>query len=281
MNRRRFTALLLAAAAAGCGEIPQPFRHAGAPPPLTRPKLPRGLTVRPVEGLPDAPGLAEALVKALEIHEVPAVVRAGPAFGHVVEAEAAEPDGRPGLLWTLRAPDGQTAPIRFQPLPAPAGLDAAAIQREADATARALAERLTDPDLAPRPGATAAAAEETRPSVAVRPFAGLPGDGDHALTRATRQALDRGGFRVRDADADADYVVEGRVSVIPGLPGEETVAVSWTVRDKAGGELATIDQDGVVPRGRLDSPWGSLARDIAEGGAAGVREVVRAARDKH
>ncbi len=280
MNRRHFAVLLLSAAAAGCGEIPQPFRHAGAPPPLTRPKLPRGLTVRPVEGLPDGPGLSDALVKALEIHEVPAVVRAGPAFGHVVEAEAGERNGRPGLLWTLRAPDGETVPIRFQPLPAAAtaGLGAAAIRREADATAQALAQRLTDPDLAPRPGAPAGAGEDTRPSVAVRPFAGLPGDGDPTLTRATRQALDRGGFRVRDADAD--YVVEGTVSVIPGLPGEETVAVSWMVRDKTGRELATIDQEGVVPRGRLDSPWGSLARDIAEGGAAGVREVVRAARDK-
>lgn len=277
MNRRRFGLLLLAASVTGCGEIPQPFRHAGPPPPLTRPKLARGLTVRPIDGLPDGTALAEALIKALEVHEVPAVVRAGPAFGHVVEAEAGERGGQRGLTWLLRAPGGDAAPIRFQPLPptAWAGLGPAAVKREADATAQALAARLTDPDLSPRGNATPAA---VRPSVTVKPFKGLPGDGDAMLARATRQALDRAGMDVRDQGGD--YGVEARLSVIPGLPGEETVVVSWTVRDKAGAELATIDQEGVVPRGRLESPWGALARDIAEGGAAGVREVVKAASER-
>ncbi|MEW5727821.1 MAG: hypothetical protein AB1918_08355 [Pseudomonadota bacterium] len=278
MNRRRFGTLLLAAAAAGCGEIPQPFRHAGPPPPLTRPKLARGLTVRPIDGLPDGTALSEALIKALEVHEVPAVVRGGPAFGHVVEAEPGERGGQRGLIWVLRSPGGEAEPLRFQPLPptAWAGLGPAAVKREADATAQALAVRLTDPDLSP-PGTNAVPAA-SRPSVTVKPFKGLPGDGDAMLARATRQALDRAGLVVRDQGGD--YSVEARLSVIPGLPGEETVVVSWTVRDKADAELATIDQEGVVPRGRLESPWGTLARDIAEGGAAGVREVVKAASER-
>lgn len=272
---RVFAVVLLAAGVAACGEIPQPFRHDGAPPPLTRPKLARGLTVRPVETLPDGVAMAEALVKALEVYEVPAVVRAGPAFGHVVETETGEQGGRRGLLWRMNAPDGDSAAIRFQPLPATAwaGLDPTTMRREAETVAAALAAKLTDPDAAPARDATI-----KRIRVTVTPFKGLPGDGDSALTRAARQALERGGLLVRDGDGD--YMVEGKVGVIPGAPGEETVAIAWTVRDKAGAELATIDQEGAVPRGRLMAPWGSLARDVAEGGAAGVLEVIRTARNK-
>jgi hypothetical protein len=72
-------------------------------------------------------------------------------------------------------------------------------------------------------------------------------------------------------------MVEGKVTVAPGLPGEDTVTVAWVVKRADGGaELGNIGQSGGVPRGRLSQPWGTLARAIAEGGAAGVVQVVLA-----
>jgi hypothetical protein len=264
--RRRLIAVLAALAVAACGEIPQPFRHDGAPPPLTRPKMARGLTIRPAE-LPDGDRLAAAVAKALEVHDIPATVRSGPAFGHIVEAAAGERDGARGLQWRLIAPGEQPEDIRFQRVTTGPGDTAV----EAAATAAALARRLEDPDSAPPKGAPPV----KRTSVRVVPFRDLPGDGDRALLRATRDALERGGLVV--ASDGGDYMVEGQIMVIPGLPGEDTVAMNWIVRTPDGKEFARVTQEGVVPRGRLGSPWGSLARDIAEGGAIGIRDVIRTA----
>jgi hypothetical protein len=111
--------------------------------------------------------------------------------------------------------------------------------------------------------------------VTMAPLHGLPGDGDKTLTAALKRALERSGLVVKDEGAA--YMVEGKVTVAPGLPGEDTVTVAWILkRVEDGTQLANIGQSGAVPRGRLAGPWGSLARDIAEGGAAGLMEVIRA-----
>lgn len=263
--RRLALPVVMAAALAGCGELPQPFRHEGAPPTLARPKMTRGLTVRPVAGM--EPDMAAALVKALENHEVPATTSGGPAFGHVVEAVAA-PGG--GLQWLLIPPGGEPVAVHAHPRPT----DPRALRRAVEDTAAALSHRLTDPDAAPPPGQAA----PKRPSIRMVPVKGLPGDGDRALTHATRRALERTGFVL--AEDGADYVIEAHTAVTPAQPGEETLIVTWVVRTGAGKELAAIDQEGAVPKGRLAQPWGALARDIAEGGAAGIIEVVAAAARK-
>lgn len=269
-----------AAALAACGEIPQPFRHDDEVPRLARPKMMRAVTVRPPS--PDAKGkaLAEALARAFEDQEVPAVVGDGSAFGHVVEGSLSDDGQVIDVRWTLKAPDGTKAASAVQTVRRAtlAQNNSVLMKRNASAAALTLAAPLADPDGLPIQAPQPMAAADTRPKVAVVPLRGLPGDGDKALTEAIRRALGRGGVLVKDDGAD--YMVEGRVTIAPGLPGEETVAVAWTVRrasDKA--ELGSVAQDGSVPRGRLSQSWGSLARDIAEGGAAGVIQVVLADRD--
>ncbi|MGE5546090.1 MAG: hypothetical protein ACM33T_04265 [Solirubrobacterales bacterium] len=263
--------LMLALALAACGELPQPFRHEGPLPPLARPKFGRGVTIRPSEGVPDAAARADALVKALELLEIPATVRSGPSFGHVVDAEPAEESGVPGLRWTLRAPDGQASAIAFQRVSPTAGASRDALKRQAGELAAALARHFDDPDAQAPHGAPA----PRRAGVRLVPFATLPGDGNRSLTRATREALERSGVLV--VEEGGDYIVEGRVTILPGAPGEENLVLAWTVKGGDGQEIATVDQQGAVRKGQLSGAWGPLARDIAEGGAAGVLEVVREA----
>ena len=269
---------LAAAATAACGDIPQPFRHDHDVPRLARPKMTRGVTVRPPSADAEGAALAEALVRALEDQEVPALVHDGPAFGHVVDGSLSDGGRSIDVRWTLKAPDGTETASAVHSVPR-ATLDQnnpVLMKRAAVGAAQALAAPLADPDGLPvRAPQQPAAAADSRPKVAVVPLRGLPGDGDKALTEAIRRALGRGGVLVKDDGAD--YMVEGKVTITPGLPGEETVGVAWTVRrasDKA--ELGSIAQDGSVPRGRLSQSWGSMARDIAEGGAAGVIQVVLA-----
>lgn len=274
-------AAVLALAVAGlglaaCGDIPQPFRHDDdGVPRLARPKMTRGVTVRPPDDSAEARALAESLVRALEDQEVPALVHAGPAFGHVIDGHL-QGDGKTVTVrWTLKAPDGAEAATATHAV-ARSLLEPAnplLLKRAAAKPATALAAPLADPDAMPGQP-TKAAAPDTRPTVTVAPLRGLPGDGDRSLTEAIKRALGRGGLLVKDAGAD--YMVEGKVTVAPGLPGEDTVTVAWIVKKGSGAELGRIAQDGGVPRGRLAQPWGSMARDIAEGGAAGVVEVVLA-----
>jgi hypothetical protein len=254
---------------AGCGEIPQPFRHEGPPSSLARPKLGRGVTVRPVDGLPM---LSEALVKSLEEREIPATVTAAPSFGHVVEAEAIPG----GLAWSLKAPDGEeiTAFRQVMPPSAWSSPDRARLKRSADEVVAVLAAKLADPDAQPRRDAPTA--ELARPKIRIDPMAGLPGDGDKALTGALARALEAAGMEV--VSKGAAYVLRGVVTVGKAKSGDDLLAVSWQLRRAVGGTLmASIDQEGEVPKGRLSQPWGGLARDVAEGGAAGIIQIIRTA----
>lgn len=271
--------VLVAALTAACGDIPQPFRHDDeGVPRLARPKMTRGVTIRPPEPTPEGRAQAEALVRALEEQEVPALVSDSQAFGYVIEGEMRDGAKGPVVRWTLKAPDGTETASADQPaLAPPPGREGPILMKRAALPAAAiLARPLDDPDALPTYAAPQPAAEDKRPTASILPLRGLPGDGDKSLTEALKRALGRAGLRVKDGGAD--YVVEGRISVTPGRPGEDVVGVIWIVRsgDAGNPELGRINQDGAVPRGRLSQGWGTMARDIAEGGAAGVAQVVLA-----
>jgi hypothetical protein len=267
--RWHWPVLLLAAAVAACGDIPQPFRHDGPPPTLARPKMGRGLTIRPILAFPD---MAETMVKALEAKEVPATVNPNAAFGHVLTAEQVDNS----LAWALTAADGSIVTTFTQPVPRAVwqSPDPQRLKLLATEAAGILSARLTDPDAQPRRDASAV--EATRPKVRIEPIAGLPGDGDKALVQALRLALEAAGLDI--VPAGGAYVVRGLASVSPAKSGDDLLSVAWQIRRAVdGGQMASINQEGEVPRGRLKGPWGGLARDIAEGGAAGIISVVRAA----
>lgn len=249
---------------AACETIPRPFKPDpanGGHSALTRPKLSRGVALRVADTLPGGQALAEAAIAAFENNEVPLTLRHGPGFGRVIEVH---PD-QAVILWRLTDADGSEMGRLSTSATLPAKIAAA------QATARFL-PLLDDPDAKPQ-----LAVAELPPPLTTRlaPISGLPGDGDQSLTRALMKALEIRGITLSE---DAPTTVVGTVTIAQMGAVEDLVTVSWQVKrgDSFGPQLARVDQGGSVPRDRLKLPWGSLARDIAEGGAQSIAEVLRA-----
>ncbi|MBI5165539.1 MAG: hypothetical protein HY985_16750 [Magnetospirillum sp.] len=247
--------------------LPQPFRHdEGAAEDLARPRTGRAVAVPAVAGSPHGRAAAEAMVKALVARDIPATGREDLLAPLVLQGAVEEG----GIRWTLRGGEGEVG--HLQPI-SPTGLlrgDPTALRIAAETAAAALAPAFADPHA----GQVAAAAPRPRATIRLTDPAGLPGDGDKALPRAMRTALERAGVVVRDTDVE--HHLEARVTVSPGRPGEELLTVVWVLKRADGRQLAAIDQQGAVPKGRLDGPWGSLAGDIAAGGADGVLQALSA-----
>lgn len=266
---------VLVSLVAGCGDIPQPFRHDGEPSLLARPKMTRGVAIRPPAEGDEGEMIAQSLVQAFEQQDIPALVQTGQAFGYQVEGQAEDRGSVLDVTWVLKGPDGTAAATSRQVVPKAllVAADAKSLKRTADASALALSLPLADPDA--QPVAQPRSDADSRPQVRITPLRGLPGDGDRALFEAMRTALIRNHLKI--ADDGATYVIEGRVTVAPGSANEDMVTVAWVLkRSEDGKEVANIAQSGAVPKGRLNQSWGSLARDIAEGGASGIEQGIRA-----
>ena len=258
---------------AACGDLPQPFRHEGLNVAVAPPG-PRGVVVRPPDDSPAAAALVKAIVKRLSDQDIPASTRSAASGSWVLAAETETTIAAKTLRWRLVPPDGE-APLAFtQTLPSAVWDKAgpATIDRMADEVLAKYAATLHGETEAQ---SITAAAPPPIPVIRLEPLAGLPGDGDSALPKALGHALQRLGMKL--GGKEADLVVQGRVSLVPGRPGEEVLDVAWVVTDsKTGEELGKAAQQGALPKGRLSGPWGALAGDIAAGGADGIAEIIAA-----
>ncbi len=259
--------LLLAA----CGDIPQPFRHEGTNLALA-PAAARGVEVRPLDESPRSAQLAAAIVRRLLEEEIPASTRAVVPGAWVLSARAEPAAGATVLTWTLARSGGEALGGLEQKVPA--GPWARATPKTIDLIAAEVVDKLTGPLHGDGPKT---AAGVVAPVIRLLPLTGLPGDGDTALATAMRTMLKRDGLTVVDGEAPADFLLRGQVTLSPGRPGEEMLAVAWTVTSRSGEDLGTSSQQGPVPKGRLAGPWGSLASDIAAGATDGIGQILRAA----
>lgn len=265
-------ALLLA----GCGDLPQPFRHDGSPeaPP---PQAARAVVVVAPAGPGPGPALAAAIVRALLEAEIPASTRPLPGdSAWTLAAESETRDGTVRLHWRLSR--GDRPPFALtRSLPAAAW--AAATPTLTDGLAAELVAALLPAldETPPLPPAPAAAPAPARPRLRLIPPAGLPGDGNAALAAAMRRHLGNSGLELVEPDAPADLVLRVQ-SVVTPQPGGDRLALVWRITDARDAELGQASQQGEVPHGRLDRPWGTLADDIAAGGVEGVLGVLRGSR---
>lgn len=269
--RMRFPAVPLLAGLllTACGDIPQPFRHEG-PNLAVAPNAARGVMVRVLDDSPRAAQLADAITRHLLAAEIPASTRPVVAGAWVLGGTVDSVDGAALLRWSLTRPPADEA-LGGVEQKVPAAAWARATPRTIDLIAAEVVDKLMGPL---HGDASVSAAEPAGPAIRLLPLAGLPGDGDAALAAAMRTMLKRGGLTV--VDGEADFQLRGQVTVTPGRSGEEVLAVAWTVV-RGSEELGASTQQGSVPKGRLAGAWGSLAADIAGGGAEGVVEIVRTA----
>jgi hypothetical protein len=126
---------------------------------------------------------------------------------------------------------------------------------------------------------SAATPARTANRLSIRWVDGAPGDGDVAMARAMRAVLDRRRVALNDdtagGAASGNYVLVGRASVTDGRPGQQEVAIDWTLRRADGADLATVSQRNALTKGRLDGPWGEVAMTAAEASADALIEILR------
>ncbi len=252
---RKLLALLAVALLAACGELPHPFEHdPGAEPILATPTAMAPVTVA---AMPDQPGLAEAVVKALGDQDIPASVAEGGDRFLTLTGQAKS--GR--VLWTLSSPDGKKIGESVQVLPRQAG----AFEPLAAATAEAVGAMLRIDDL----GGTDLAA---RPRVMVDAVTATGGLDGALLKRALIMALQQRGIAV--VSDKAKLHVTGGVRISLGMGGRDLVEVSWAVIDDEGKELGRVNQSNNVYHDELVSLGTRMTHQIAEGGAEGVAQLV-------
>ena len=229
------------------------------------------VAVKPIDDSPEALALANAMVESLGDHDIPASVGDGlPGSAHVL-AEQSETKGKILVVWTWVPADGAEPTHSRAVIPKPVWeqRSAWAMKTYVDPAAAALIGL---------PAASEPKGARNRPKASIQPLSGLPGDGDHALTRALRAALERQGVVM--TAKNPDYTILGKVEITPGRPGEDMLAVVWTIKRADGRQLGTVEQKGPVAKGVLAGPWGSLARDVGEGGASGVVQAIDADRSQ-
>ena len=129
------------------------------------------------------------------------------------------------------------------------------------------------------PDKTEAAAAKTedngRTRIVIRPVSGAPGDGAKSLANAIALVLKRQDLTVlEDANAKADVIVDGEVTVKPVKSDKQHVKIVWRVRRGDGAEVGTVGQENDVPNGMLDGPWGDVAYSVAIAGADGLMQVI-------
>lgn len=273
----RFSLLIALAVLAACQPVPKPFSHGSAPPnDLLKLADAQGIKVLPVTDSKGKPmtHVTGKMVLALHEQNIPATYGGNSRSSYLLQGKLSTPPAAPAVIWTLQTQQGDEIGKVVQPL-----------RNGAEIAAEYVAggpTKLATPAPFERSAAALAALiqddppnESILPPLHVGAVTGAPGDGNSRLRAAMEQLLPRTGLESAPrADADS-LVITGSVTVDPAQGGEQSVKISWTVRDPYGVEVGTISQARPVAAGSLDSNWGLVANEAALAGAAGIAEMVR------
>jgi len=242
----RLIVLCLAAVLlAACGDLPRPFQHEGNDEPLAAPRAAQPITVLEVPG---RPGLANALVAALEKEDIVATRQTGGDNFLTLEAQSG-PGG--GQNWRLTNQKGESMGSFSESAP--------------EKVAAKVAEFLRGDDL----GATDLAA---RPRVAIDQVSVTGSLDADLLKRALIAALEQQGIAV--VSENAQLRVSGQVRITQGLAGHDLVEITWTAVDAKGVEVGKVNQGSPVMRDDLLSKAQAMTHQIAAGGAEGIKQLL-------
>jgi hypothetical protein len=299
--------LAIVVTVSACQPLPHPFADDRPPASLLRVRDSAGISIAPIEGGPPAAAskLGAAVASALVKHDIPASDRTTNLTSYLLygRLEAQRPrSGQETVAahWQLQDASGRLVGERTTRLEAPVktwetGADAV-IARLAEASAAEIAPLLADEPppgaeavaglaeapggkaeaVAPRAEAAAAKTNEAgRTRIAIRPLSGAPGDGAKSLANAIATVLKRQDLTVIDnANAKADVILDGQVTVATVKPDKQHVKIVWHVRRADGVEVGTVGQENDVPKGMLDGAWGDVAYSVAIAGADGLMQVI-------
>lgn len=281
MKSLRFLLLLLAVLPAACGDLPEPFR--GNPGATARvlalPPTPRLAVPTPRNALLSddaATSFANALATALQTQEVPAVPGAAQQGDWRLDISATLHGDSVTPIYKVLDPtgkdrgesDGKPVTSADWANAVPATLSSTAIQAAPNIASLLTAIQASIQHADPN-------SLYNRPArVDVPPVTGAPGDGNLALTTQLRALLAKLGPMVQDTPANADFIVQGQVKVVPIADNQQRVEIQWIVTTPTGDERGRVVQLNNVPAGSLNGYWGEIATVVAQEAAGGIRDVI-------
>jgi hypothetical protein len=295
--RSRCAAIIIAALAAACQPLPHPFADDRPSAALLRIRDSAGISVAPIEGSPPAAArkLGGAVASALVKRDILASEKTTNLTSYLLygrlEIQRPRSDQQTVTAhWRLEDAAGHVVGERTTRLDGPpkaweAGADTV-ITGLAEASAAEIAPLLADDASSPAQTQTAAATSQDdavaaktedpgRTRVVIRPVSGAPGDGAKSLVNAVAMVLKRRDLTVLDdANAKADVILDGEVTLAPVKPDKQHVKIVWHIRRGDGAEVGTVGQENDVPKGMLDGPWGDVAYSVAIAGADGLLQVI-------
>jgi len=265
---------------AGCGSLPRAFDGpVGADVQLVAPPPARLAIPTSTTALLDptrAAQLATALTLGLRGLEVPAFAQPASKGDWTVEITAQSVAGLVTPTYVVRDPSG-----------AERGRIAGAAMTEADWSAQRpeVLGRIVSaavPQLGTALTGIEAARRQNDPTSLVnRPariyvpdVTGAPGDGNLSLARQMRRELPQLGMTVLEKPERPDFTVSGTVKIGPLPGGQESVEITWVIKDDQGAEAGKIAQLNQVAKNTLNGLWVDIAVVVAEEAAGGVRDVI-------
>jgi len=301
--RGRCAAIAIIVLPAACQPLPHPFADDRPSASLLRIPDSAGISVAPIEGGPPdaARKLGAAVASALVKREIPASDKTTSLTSYLLygRLETQRPHSGQQTVtahWRLQDAAGHLVGERTTRLDAPAKDwdkgDEKLVAGLAETSAAEIAPLLAEGTSASAdvkaaagknetaaPDKTEAAAAKTedngRTRIVIRPVSGAPGDGAKSLANAIALVLKRQDLTVlEDANAKADVIVDGEVTVKPVKSDKQHVKIVWRVRRSDGAEVGTVGQENDVPNGMLDGPWGDVAYSVAIAGADGLMQVI-------
>jgi hypothetical protein len=212
----------------------------------------------------ELPGLAKAMVAALEQEDIAAVVgQGGDSFWRL---DGKIEGGR--LHWLIANQRGEAVGDFAQTIDGRAS-DPALVGRLASRAAVSVGKLLREDDL----GGNDMAA---RPRVAIDKVTVTGALDGELLRRSLVNALERQGIAV--VTDQPQMRVSGSVRVTQGLAGHDLVEITWVVSDDKGTEIGKVNQGSPVIRDEMLKNLLQMARQIAEGGAEGIKQLVQVKR---
>ena len=267
-----------------CGNLPKPFEPSAkdrANPLLQLSDSP-GVVVAPVYDAPPelAAPLAESIAEGLRLHDIPATSEEVLNSGNLLEGWYSLADSRAGrvdvvVYWRLSdregrellAQESRTRVLLERLARAPALGGAEFVKHIVPAVARTMIgdrpKERWDGDLA----------------LILGEISGAPGDGDDALRRAIHAVLRRTEVVVASQTGHTGPRLDAQIEVTAHSDKQDQVRLVWRIRDSEQKTVAVLKQENVLPKGRLDRKWGSLAFDIALAIRPQIVEAVRRLRD--
>ena len=224
--------------------------------------------------------LAESIAEGLRLHDIPATSAEVLNSGNLLEGWYSLADSRAGrvdvvVYWRLSdregrellAQESRTRVLLERLARAPALGGAEFVEHIVPAVARIMigdrSKERRDGDLA----------------LILGEISGAPGDGDAALRRAVYAVLRRTEVMVASQTEHRGPRLDAHIEVTAHSDRQDQVRLVWRIRDSDQKTVAVLKQENVLPKGRLDRKWGSLAFDIVLAIQPQIVEAVRRLRD--